>query len=103
MSGPHVSRPEAASLTDDRNGGRGQAARPHRLQARGWQWNCAHEMFLARGADRAGAPLADEAEQVRWMPLGELPGLIATGQITGAATIIIGAQHALLAAGQRTH
>jgi 8-oxo-dGDP phosphatase len=59
-------------------------------------------MFLARGADRVGAPLADEAEQVRWMPLGELPELIATGQITGAATII-GAQHALLAAGQRTH
>ena len=61
----------------------------------------AHELFLARGADRVGAPLADEAEQVRWMPLGELPGLIATGQITGAATII-GAQHALLTADQRT-
>jgi len=61
----------------------------------------AHELFLARGADRVGAPLADEAEQVRWMPLAELPGLIATGEITGAATII-GAQHALLTAGQRT-
>jgi len=34
---------------------------------------------------------------VRWIPLTELPGLIATGQILGAATII-GAQHALLAA-----
>jgi hypothetical protein len=32
-------------------------------------------------------------------PLAELPGLIASGQILGAATII-GAQHALLTAGQ---
>ena len=57
----------------------------------------AHELYLARGADRVGAPLADEAEEVRWIPLADLPGLIATGQILGAATII-GAQHALLAA-----
>ena len=55
----------------------------------------AHELYLARGADRVGAPLADEAEEVRWIPIAELPGLIATGQILGAATII-GAQHALL-------
>ena len=61
----------------------------------------AHELYLARGADRVGAPLADEAEEVRWIPIAELPGLIATGQILGAATII-GAQHALLTAGQRT-
>ena len=60
----------------------------------------AHELYLARGADRIGAPLADEAEEVRWIPLAELSGLIATGQITGAATII-GAQHALLTAAQR--
>ena len=60
----------------------------------------AHELYLAHGADRIGAPLADEAEEVRWIPLAELPGLIATGQITGAATII-GAQHALLTAAQR--
>jgi hypothetical protein len=38
----------------------------------------------------------DETEAVRWMPLGEVPGLIADGAITGAATII-GAQHVLLA------
>jgi 8-oxo-dGTP pyrophosphatase MutT (NUDIX family) len=58
----------------------------------------AHELYLARGADRVGAPLADEAEEVRWIPLAELPGLIATGQILGAATII-GVQHALLTVG----
>ena len=44
---------------------------------------------------------ADETEAVRWVPLAELPGLIAKGEIVGAATII-GAQHALLTAGQRT-
>jgi 8-oxo-dGTP pyrophosphatase MutT (NUDIX family) len=58
----------------------------------------AHELYLARGAERVGAPLADEAEEVRWIPLADLPGLIATGEIVGAATII-GAQHALLTAG----
>ena len=60
----------------------------------------AHELYLARGAERVGAPLADEAEEVRWVPLADLPGLIATGEIVGAATII-GAQHALLTAAQR--
>ncbi len=60
----------------------------------------AHELYLARGADRVGAPEADETEAVRWMPLAELPGLIAKGEIVGAATII-GAQHALLTAAQR--
>jgi 8-oxo-dGTP pyrophosphatase MutT (NUDIX family) len=60
----------------------------------------AHELYLARGAERVGTPLADEAEEVRWIPLADLPGLIATGEIVGAATII-GAQHALLTAAQR--
>lgn len=57
----------------------------------------AHELYLARGADRVGVPAADETEAVRWTPLAELPGLIAKGEIIGAATII-GAQHALLTA-----
>jgi 8-oxo-dGTP pyrophosphatase MutT (NUDIX family) len=60
----------------------------------------AHELYLAHGADWVGAPLADEAEEVRWIPLAELPGLIATGEIVGAATII-GAQRALLTTAQR--
>jgi len=59
-----------------------------------------HELYLARGADRVGVPEADETAAVRWMPLAELPGLIAKGEIVGAATII-GAQHALLSAAQR--
>ncbi len=60
----------------------------------------AHELYLARGADHIGDPHADETAAVRWMPLAEIPALIAGGAIVGAATII-GAQHALLAAAQR--
>jgi len=37
---------------------------------------------------------------IRWIPLAEIPGLIADGLIVGAATII-GVQHVLLTAGQR--
>jgi 8-oxo-dGTP pyrophosphatase MutT (NUDIX family) len=48
----------------------------------------AHELYLARRTDRVGAPLADEVEEVRWIPLAELPRLIAKGVILGAATII---------------
>ena len=59
-----------------------------------------HELYLARGANRVGAPDANETEAVRWVPLAHIPGLIAAGEINGAATII-GAQHALLKAGPR--
>ncbi len=59
----------------------------------------AHELYLARGADQVGAPDANETEAVRWIPLAEIPAKIADGTIIGAATII-GAQHALLTAGQ---
>jgi 8-oxo-dGTP pyrophosphatase MutT (NUDIX family) len=60
----------------------------------------AHELYLARGADQVGAPDANETEAVRWVPLAEIPGLIAKGEIIGAATII-GVQHVLLTAGPR--
>jgi hypothetical protein len=43
----------------------------------------------------AGAPDANETEAVRCIPLAEIPGLIASGEINGAATII-GVQHVLL-------
>jgi 8-oxo-dGTP pyrophosphatase MutT (NUDIX family) len=58
----------------------------------------AHELYLARGADQVGASDANETEAVRWIPLAEIPGLIAKGEIPGAATII-GVQHVLLTAG----
>ena len=56
-----------------------------------------YEIYLARGADLAGVPDANETDAVRWVPLAEIPGLIASGDISGAATII-GIQHVLLAA-----
>jgi len=56
----------------------------------------AYELYLARGADRVGGTDPNETEAVRWISLAELPGLIAKGEISGAATII-GVQHVLLA------
>jgi 8-oxo-dGTP pyrophosphatase MutT (NUDIX family) len=56
-----------------------------------------HELYLAHGADLVGTPDTNETETVQWVPLTQVPDLIETGQIVGAATII-GAQHALLAA-----
>ena len=40
------------------------------------------------GANQVSAPDPNETEAIRWMPLGEISGLIADGAITGAATII---------------
>jgi 8-oxo-dGTP pyrophosphatase MutT (NUDIX family) len=54
-----------------------------------------YEIYLARGADPAGEPDVNETEEVRWVPLADVPGLITAGRITGAATII-GLQHVLL-------
>ncbi len=53
------------------------------------------DLFLAHGAERVGEPETDETSEVRWVPLGELPVLIGTGEILGAVTIIA-AQHVLL-------
>jgi 8-oxo-dGTP pyrophosphatase MutT (NUDIX family) len=60
------------------------------------------DLFVACGADLVGEPEADEASEVEWVPVDDLPGLIAGGEILGAMTII-GAQHVLLrrAAGRR--
>jgi 8-oxo-dGDP phosphatase len=55
----------------------------------------AFELYLARGADPVGTPDPNETEAVRWIPLAEIPRLIAQGAINGAATII-GIQQVLL-------
>ena len=60
--------------------------------------DCAHELYLARGADQVSTPDPNETEAIAWVPLGEIPGLIAVGAISGAATII-GAQQILLRPG----
>ena len=46
------------------------------------------DLYIARGADLVGTPHSDEAEDVRWVPLGEAQRMISDGQILGAATVI---------------
>jgi len=53
------------------------------------------DLYLARGAELTGVPHVDETAEVRWVPLGETPAMIASGEILGAITVI-GVQHALL-------
>ena len=53
------------------------------------------DLYLARGADRVGEPEADEATEVRWVPVDDTPGMIASGDILGAMAVI-GVQHVLL-------
>jgi hypothetical protein len=53
------------------------------------------DLFLAAGAELAGEPEADEATEVRWVPLLDAQAMIASGEIAGAMTVI-GVQHALL-------
>jgi hypothetical protein len=59
------------------------------------------DLYLARGAERVGEPGADEASEVRWVPLADTPALIRSGQILGAITVI-GVQHALLLPGSHS-
>jgi 8-oxo-dGTP pyrophosphatase MutT (NUDIX family) len=45
-------------------------------------------VYLARGADDTGAePDINEAQEVRWIPLTEIRGLIESGQIVGSASV----------------
>lgn len=44
-------------------------------------------VFVARGAEYVGEPQdINEAERVSWIPMTEVPGLIARGEIVGAAS-----------------
>jgi 8-oxo-dGTP pyrophosphatase MutT (NUDIX family) len=48
-----------------------------------------NQVFLARGADYTGAVVdVNEAEQVAWIPLGEVLDHIARGEIVGAASLV---------------
>ena len=46
------------------------------------------DVYVARGADLVGQPEIDEAEEVRWVPIGEAQEMIRSGKIIGAATVI---------------
>jgi len=56
--------------------------------------DCPQDVYLGYGASLVGTPDANETEQTRWVPLAEIPAMIASGDIVGAATII-GVQYAL--------
>lgn len=58
------------------------------------------DLYLAHGAEWTGEPAADEAAEVRWVPLEETQAMISSGEILGAITVI-GVQHALLRAAGR--
>jgi hypothetical protein len=51
------------------------------------------DVYVAHGADLVGEPEIDEAEAVRWVPVGQAREMIRRGEILGAATVI-GVMHA---------
>jgi 8-oxo-dGTP pyrophosphatase MutT (NUDIX family) len=51
------------------------------------------DLYVAHGADLVGEPEINEAEAVRWVPVGEAQDMIRRGEILGAATVI-GVMHA---------
>jgi 8-oxo-dGTP pyrophosphatase MutT (NUDIX family) len=58
-----------------------------RLEPAGGLTDSVAHVYLSRQAAYRGVPEADfEAERIAWVPLGEVPGLIAGGQIRAAVT-----------------
>ncbi|MFB6983972.1 GntR family transcriptional regulator [Streptomyces scopuliridis] len=48
-----------------------------------------HEIFVGRGAERVGPPTdLEEAGQVEWVPLTDVPGLMARGDLMGSGTLV---------------
>nr|WSS61901.1 GntR family transcriptional regulator [Streptomyces sp. NBC_01177] len=48
-----------------------------------------HEIFVGHGAEHEGPPTdVEEAGQVEWVPLADIPGLMARGQLMGSGTLV---------------
>lgn len=48
-----------------------------------------HEIFLARGAVKVGEPTdIEEAGQIAWVPLADIPRLMAEGKLMGSGTLV---------------
>jgi hypothetical protein len=48
-----------------------------------------HEIFIARGAEKVGEPTdAEEAGEVDWVPLDEIPRLMSEGKLMGSGTLV---------------
>ena len=50
--------------------------------------DCPQDVYIGYDATLTGTPDANESERTRWVPLSEIPAMIARGDIVGAATII---------------
>ncbi len=48
-----------------------------------------HEIFVGRGAEKVGEPTdLEEAGHVQWVPLSDIPGLMAKGDLMGSGTLV---------------
>lgn len=48
-----------------------------------------HDVFVARGAEKVGEPTdAEEAGEVAWIPLDDIPRLMAEGKLMGSGTLV---------------
>ncbi|WP_217197071.1 NUDIX domain-containing protein [Streptomyces buecherae] len=48
-----------------------------------------HEIFVGRGAERVGEPTdLEEAGHIEWVPLADIPGLMARGDLMGSGTLV---------------
>lgn len=48
-----------------------------------------HEIFVAHGAEQVGEPTdVEEAGRVEWVPLADIPDLMARGQLMGSGTLV---------------
>lgn len=48
-----------------------------------------HEIFVGRGAEQIGPPTdLEEAGHVQWVPLADVPGLMASGNLMGSGTLV---------------
>ncbi|MGV9915687.1 NUDIX domain-containing protein [Streptomyces sp. SID8376] len=48
-----------------------------------------HEIFVGHGAERVGEPSdQEEAGHIEWVPLADIPGLMARGELMGSGTLV---------------
>ncbi|MFH9329893.1 GntR family transcriptional regulator [Streptomyces althioticus] len=48
-----------------------------------------HEIFVGHGAERVGEPTdLEEAGHIEWVPLADIPGLMARGELMGSGTLV---------------
>jgi hypothetical protein len=61
-----------------------------------------HEIFVGQGAKLVGEPTdLEEAGHIAWVPLSDVPGLMARGELMGSGTLV-GLLHVLASRGAGT-